>query len=186
MKISVHADRTFKLIGIRAEDIHQWIDGLFDAENFELFLNYGEQEGYDPYDHRKFRHCQESLTEAYETFKGKYTKEQIKGVFECHIKDDYNGYLPTREDFENGTFTEKYHENDERKEGERILNTQELKDYFPKEGKEQKHRSTGSFSTAVIVRIIVPVFIAIILFITSIFIILLPGFKNNIMNHNIK
>ena len=34
----MHADRTEKLVGVRAEDIHKWIDGFFDAESFRNAL----------------------------------------------------------------------------------------------------------------------------------------------------
>ena len=37
-------------------------------------------------------------------FGASYTREQIKAVFECHIQDDYDGFIPLQEDFENGTF----------------------------------------------------------------------------------
>ncbi|HHE37766.1 MAG TPA: PAS domain S-box protein [Candidatus Cloacimonetes bacterium] len=182
MKLSKHADRTEKIVGVRAEDIHKWIDGLFDAENFHIFMHSGRFHGYDPYDHRKFRHCLEALPEAYEEFKGKYTKEQIKGVFECHLKDDYNGYLPHREDFENGTFTEKYHENDERAESETILSQEELSEYFKGKKHSQQNKLSGNLSKGFIYRIVVPTIIAIILFVTSIFIIVVPVFRSNMMN----
>lgn len=183
MKISVHADRTMKIVGIRAEDIHKWIDGLFDRENFELFLKYDEDKSYNPYDHRKFRHCIEALDDAYEEFKEKYSREQIKNVFECHIKDDYNGYLPTREDFENGTFTEKYHENDEKIESEKILSKKELTEYFNGKAYSQKNQFASSFSKGFILRIIVPIIIAIIIFMTSVFILVIPVFRNNMIEN---
>ena len=182
MKISKHADRTEKIVGVRAEDIHKWIDGLFDAENFNIFMHSGRFQGYDPYDHRKFRHCIEAIQEAYEEFKGKYTKGQIKGVFECHLKDDYNGYLPTREDFENGTFAEKYHDNDEQAESETILSQEELIEYFKGKKYSQKNKFSGNLSKGFIYRIVVPTIIAIILFVTSIFIIVVPVFRSNMMN----
>ena len=72
MKTSEHADRTEKLAGIRAEDIHKWIDGFFDFDGFEDFLRSEKFSGYDPYDHRKFRHCVEALDDAYIAFEGSY------------------------------------------------------------------------------------------------------------------
>jgi len=182
MHLSAHADRTEKEFGIRAEDIHKWIDGLFDADNFDVFLSYGKQDGYDPYDHRKYRHCQEAIKEAYEEFKGKYTKEQIKSVFECHIKDDYNGYLPTRADFENGTFKEKYHDNEDRTENERILSQKELTEYFKGKAFNKKSRFSSTLSKGFVFRIIIPTFIAIALFVTSIFIVVMPVFRNNMID----
>ncbi|MBN2789734.1 MAG: hypothetical protein JXR69_06065 [Candidatus Delongbacteria bacterium] len=59
----------------------------------DLKISSDQKNSPDPYDHRKFRHCAEALDEAYVTFQDKYTKEQLKAVFESHIKDDYNGYI---------------------------------------------------------------------------------------------
>ena len=128
MKISEHADHTEKLFNIRAEDIHKWIDGYFDRESFDQFLQFGKNQGYNPYDHRMFRHCREALPEALQEFSHTYTEEQIRQVFECHIKDDYDNYIPNREDFTNGRFSEKYHETGE--SSEPILTTGELTKYF--------------------------------------------------------
>ncbi|MDA3811055.1 MAG: hypothetical protein PF518_12100 [Spirochaetaceae bacterium] len=55
MEIVEHADHTEKLYNIRAEDIHKWIDGYFDRESFENFVNFGNRADFNPYDHRKFR-----------------------------------------------------------------------------------------------------------------------------------
>jgi PAS domain S-box-containing protein len=179
MKLSQHADRTEKLVGIRAEDIHKWIDGLFDPESFDVFVKAGKFDGYDPYDHRKFRHCIESLPEAYKEFEGKYSKEQIKAVFECHIKDDYNGYLPTREDFENGTFTEKYHEYEDKKEYDAILSEAELTEYF--QGKEKSRKKEKKLTRGFIYRIVLPTAVAVVLFVISVFAVVIPVFRNNMM-----
>lgn len=181
MKTSEHADRTEKLVGLRAEDIHKWIDGFFDFHGFEDFLRSKEFSGYDPYDHRKFRHCVDALDEAYETFQDQYTKEQIKAVFESHIKDDYNGYLPHREDFENGTFTEQYHDNEERVEPEPILSETELSDYFKGKFYYQRKKKDKKLTTGFQVRIVLPTILAIILFVSSVFIVILPVFKKNIL-----
>ncbi|MBN2788779.1 MAG: cache domain-containing protein [Candidatus Delongbacteria bacterium] len=181
MKTSEHADRTEKLVGIRAEDIHKWIDGFFDFDGFEDFLRSEKLTGYDPYDHRKFRHCIEALDEAYQTFADKYTKEQIKAVFESHIKDDYNGYIPHREDFENGTFTEHYHENDGREESESILSETELSDYFKGKFYTQSKKKNKKITTGFQLRIVLPTILAIILFVSSVFTVILPVFRSNML-----
>ncbi len=116
MKIKDHADHSESLYGLRAEDIHKWIDGYFNRESFEDFLHSGKREGYNPYDHRQFRHCRESLPELIREFSQKYSEEEITKVFECHIRDDYDDYIPSREDFANGTFSEKYHESEGEKD----------------------------------------------------------------------
>ena len=82
MKISDHAKHTEELFGIRAEDIHKWVDGFFNAEGFDELVRRGISPDHDLYDHRLFRHCIEALEEAYIEFEGKYTREQIKQVFE--------------------------------------------------------------------------------------------------------
>ena len=179
MKLSQHADRTEKIVGIRAEDIHTWIDGLFDPESFDVFVKAGKFDGYNPYDHRKFRHCIESLQDAYEEFEGKYTREQIKAVFECHLKDDYNGYLPTREDFENGTFTEKYHEHEDKKEYDSILSEAELTEYF--QGKEKSRKKEKKLTRGFIYRIVLPTAVAVVLFVISVFAVVIPVFRSNMM-----
>ncbi len=51
MKFSDHANRTEQLYGVRAEDIHSWIDGLFDMERFGKYQRSGDRKGYDPYAH---------------------------------------------------------------------------------------------------------------------------------------
>ncbi|MDA3886311.1 MAG: DUF294 nucleotidyltransferase-like domain-containing protein [Candidatus Delongbacteria bacterium] len=182
MKTSEHADRTEKLVGIRAEDIHKWIDGFFDFDGFEDFLRSEKVTGYDPYDHRKFRHCVEALDEAYEAFQDKYTRQQIKAVIEQHIKDDYNGYIPHREDFENGTFTEHYHENDGLKESESILSETELSDYFKGKFYTQSKKKNKKLTTGFQLRIVLPTILAIILFVSSVFIVILPVFRSNMLD----
>ena len=175
MKISTHAERTKKLVGIRAEDIHKWIDGFFDAEGFGHFLRTGSRGGFNPYNHRKYRHCAEALDDAFKEFEGQYTPEQIKAVFECHIRDDYDGFIPLQEDFESGAFAEKYHEVDESDELEQILSEAELADYF--KGKADSHKLSGGFYW----RIVWPTVIAAILFAASAFTIIVPVFRNSMM-----
>ncbi len=72
----------------------------------------------NPYVHREFRHCREALDDAFIELSGKYSQGMIQNVFECHIKDNYQGYLPTREDFIYGTFAGKYHKDEELAEQE--------------------------------------------------------------------
>jgi len=181
MKISEHAERTEILVGVRAEDIHKWIDGFFDFDAFEDFLRSKKFTGHDPYDHRKFRHCVEALDEAYKAFEGKYTKEQIRAVVETHIKDDYNGYLPHREDFENGTFTEKYHDHEERVETESILSQTELSDYFKGNLYYNKKKNRKKLTTGFQLRIVLPTILAIVLFVSSVFTVILPVFRGNML-----
>lgn len=180
MKISTHADRTEKRVGIRAEDIHKWIDGFFDAESFDHFVKTGSKRGFNPYNHRKYRHCAEALEDAYAEFEGKYTREQIKAVFESHLRDDYDGFIPLAEDFESGMFAEKYHENDEPEEPEKILSETELSEYFNGRsyayGKKKNKLSAGFYW-----RIVWPTVIAAVLFGASAFTIIVPVFRESMM-----
>ncbi len=182
MKISEHAERTEKLFGTRAEDIHKWIDGFFDHESFGQFLRSGNTDSYDPYEHRKFRHCKEALEDAYNEFEGKYSRKLIKNVFECHLKDDYNGYLPSRDDFKNGTFTEKYHESEEKSAQEQILSEVELAEYFKgKEYYQKKKQKNQKNLTSFHLKIVLPTLTATALFIISIFTLIIPVFQNKML-----
>jgi len=182
MKLSSHADHTEELVGIRAENIHKWIDGFFDAESFDRFLHTGNRHDYNPYKHRKYRHCAEALEDACREFEDTYSREQIQAVFECHLCDDYNGYIPRHEDFESGAFTEKYHETGEPETPETILSETELADYFKGKAytgylKTKKQKLSGGFYW----RIVWPAVIAAVLFAASAFTIIVPLFRNSMM-----
>jgi PAS domain S-box-containing protein len=181
MKISTHADQTEKLLGFRAEDIHKWIDGFFDAESFGHFLKTGRRSGFNPYNHRKYRHCVEALEDAYKEFGEKYTHEQIKDVFECHIRDDYDGFIPLQEDFESGMFAEKYHENDETGAQEKILSEAELSEYFKGKTYPGDRSNSSRLSASFYWRIVWPTVIAAILFAVSAFTIIIPVFRSSMM-----
>lgn len=180
MKIAQHAERSEALTGLRAEEIHQWIDGFFNAESFKDIQPAGSKPGFDPYNHRKYRHCAEALEDACKIFEGRYTREQIKAVFESHIKDDYQGYMPHQEDFENGTFTEKYHETGAGEVREAILSEAELAEYF--KGKTYPQQRAARLSSGFYWRIVWPTVIAAILFAASSFTIIVPLFRQNMMD----
>ncbi len=183
MKLSEHADHTEKVVGIRAEDIHKWIDRFFDLEGFDNFLRHGKTEGFDPYGHRKYRHCVEALEDAYAEFEGKYSREQIKGVFETHLKDDYGGYIPVQKDFEDGRFNEKYHEHEDDIDPERILSKAELDEYFSdKFYKTAKKRRESTANTRFWYGLFLPTIAAVLLFVATIFIIILPQFRENLLD----
>ncbi len=181
MKISTHADQTERLLGFRAEDIHKWIDGFFDTESFGHFLKTGRRCGFNPYNHRKYRHCAEALEDAYKEFGEKYTREQIKAIVECHIRDDYDGFIPLQEDFESGMFTEKYHENDETEAQEKILSEAELSEYFKGKTYPRDKANPSRLSASFYWRIVWPTVIAAILFAASAFTIIVPVFRSSMM-----
>ena len=181
MKISEHADRTEKRVGIRAEDIHKWIDGFFDREGFLHSLGAEKTRGFSPYNHRKHRHCAEALDDAYREFEGKYTREQIRAVFESHLRDDYNGFIPLQEDFESGMFTEKYHENDGAEAREKILSEQELTEYFKGQVYSLREQAGRRLPAAFYWRVVWPTVIAGILFAASTFTIIVPVFRNSML-----
>lgn len=179
MQITRHADRSEALTGLRAEDIHQWIDGFFDADSFNDFKRSGRASDYDPYNHRKYRHCAEALEDAYKIFEDRYRRDQIKAVFESHIRDDYQGYMPSQEDFENGTFTEKYHETGAGEDLKAILSETELADYF--KGNAYAHSRRPRVSAGFYWRIVWPTVFAAILFAVSPLTIIVPLFRQNMM-----
>lgn len=168
-------------MGIRAEDIHKWIDGFFDAESFDHFVRTGSRHGFNPYNHRKYRHCAEALQDAYAEFEGKYTREQIKAVFESHLRDDYNGFIPLREDFESGMFTEKYHEQDDAGEPEKILSEPELAEYFKGVAYYGRQKNRSKLSAGFYWRIVWPTVMAAVLFAASAFTIIVPVFRESMM-----
>jgi len=179
MQIAQHADRSEALTGVRAEDIHQWIDGFFNAESFHDFQCAGQRADFDPYIHRKYRHCAEALEDAYKIFGERYSRAQIKAVFESHIRDDYQGYMPHQEDFENGTFAEKYHESVSDDVQEAILSAAELNEYF--KGASYPKAGKARLSAGFYWRIVWPSVIAAILFAASSFTIILPLFRQDMM-----
>lgn len=172
MKVSEHADHTELLFGLRAEDIHKWIDGFFDHDGFDYYLRKGKIMDYDPYDHRRFRHCKEALEEAYQEFSDKYSRSEIKSIVETHIKDDYDGYIPTRADFANGTFTAKYHDAMHNEELNTVLDAKELAEYF--DGIRDNNSTNKRFINSFALRIVMPTIVAIVLFISSIAFIIIP------------
>lgn len=179
MKISEHASRTEQLFGLRAEDIHQWIDGFFDHSGGEHTQRMSKNLSYDPYDHRRFRHCKEALAEAIKEFGDKYTNQQIKNVLETHIRDDYDGYLPSRTDFENGTFTAKYHDAVHDGKLSEVLDANELADYFS--GLHTSQQESGRSLTNFSLRIVLPTIMAIVLFITTIIYLIVPIVEDSML-----
>ncbi|MGR5284898.1 DUF294 nucleotidyltransferase-like domain-containing protein [Vibrio maritimus] len=171
MKISEHANRTEQLFGLRAEDIHKWIDGFFEHDRFDHALKQGTVTR-DPYDHRRFRHCKEALNEAYQEFSGQYSRQQIRNVFETHIRDDYDGYIPSRADFENGTFQTKYHDAHDGDELSAVLSANELMDYF--DGLHARHSENRGLLNRFTLRIVAPSILALVLFVAAIIFAIVP------------
>lgn len=110
MKITTHAKITRKELGYDAVDIHEWIDAFFDRPRFEEFKRTGVLGDYNPYDHRERRHCKEVVEECVEAFQEKYPENVVRQVFELHVRGDYDGYYPSKKDFENRCFHLKYHQ----------------------------------------------------------------------------
>ena len=183
MTLSEHARRTEKLFDLRAEDIHRWIDGLFDDERFNEYLRIGKSPGFDPYDHRIYRHCAEALEDAYREFGDRYTREQIKAVFENHIMDDYDGYIPSREDFSSEAFREKYHEGHMQPDREEVFSKSEFSDYFQEKPYSFYRKEFKSESTGFRFRIVLPTLAAVALFASSLFIVILPFFRNSMLEN---
>ncbi len=109
MDIYQHAAHTEKLYGVKALDIHKWIDQYFKKWQYLLFKITEIKEIYNPYDHRQHLHHKEALPLALKEFENKYPAEIIKKVFLQHIKDDYAGYVPDKKDYQDEKFIKKYH-----------------------------------------------------------------------------
>ncbi len=181
MKTSDHAKHTEALFGVRADDIHQWIDAFFDDKNYEYFVWTGATET-DLYAHRQFRHCKEALEEAYEEFKGKYSKEIVKKIFKTHLMDDYDGYIPSRSDFADGRFNGQFHCKNKKKNDESILTHKEQSQYFKNCSSERTEEQDKKTSADFYLGILLPTIVAIILFIASIFTVIIPVFHQNMMD----
>jgi hypothetical protein len=110
MRLDTHKANSLAAYGVEAEDIHEWIDGFFDHSRFHYFIKTGIRvDGFDPYDHRVHRHCMEAENECVVVFRERYPEDIIRKVFEQHIRDDYDGHYPNRDDFDEPSFLEKYH-----------------------------------------------------------------------------
>lgn len=109
MKIRHHAKNTKKLCGEKAKDIHKWIDSHFDKMKFQVVLETGNMNYYNPFSHRQHKHNKEALSEIVEVFKHKYSPEIIECVFLQHLRDDYQGHIPCKADFDDPEFIAKYH-----------------------------------------------------------------------------
>lgn len=181
MKLSEHADHTEALLGLRAEAIHRWLDDFFDAEGFGDFQRNGAAGDFDPYAHRKYRHSAEALEAACREFAGSYTRTQIREVVECHIRDDYDGFIPLQEDFESGAFARKYHEETARDAPETILSGEELQSYFRSPSYPRRRTQPGKLSAGFYWRMVWPTAIAALLFALSAPTILLPLFHEGMM-----
>lgn len=182
MTIREHADRTESLLGQRAEDIHRWIDRYFDAEGFADFLRGGYRPGYDPYSHRRYRHCREALKDAREEFEGSYPPDVIDAIVERHIRDDYDGYFPYREDFEKGDFREKYHEGDSGILSAGSQGTDELTAYFRGKHYENISRNNRKKGSRFLWRFILPVSTALVLLLGSLYAVILPLSRENMLD----
>ena len=110
MKIETHIKNSLERCGVEGIDMHEWIDAHFEHDKFNEFIKTGVlTEEWNPYEHRVHRHCVEALDDCIIEFKDKYSEKDIKSVFESHLIDDYRGYIPTRKEFMDKKFHDKYH-----------------------------------------------------------------------------
>lgn len=108
MRFEEHVEHTKKLFGISGKEIHHWIDAFYDRKKVEKLAG-SNAVAFNPYDHRRYRHHREALPEVLKEFEGTYPEDVIRAVFEQHLKDDYDGYLPNKADFVDPDFIERYH-----------------------------------------------------------------------------
>ncbi|MBF0199451.1 MAG: cache domain-containing protein, partial [Planctomycetes bacterium] len=173
MKHHQHADSTEKSHGIRGENIHLWIDAYFDGDKFKEYSTHGPVGDYNPYNHRKYRHCIEALEDAYREFEDRYTRDEIKKVFETHLKDDYQGYTPSRADFDSEDFLKKFHHAHEAEELVSLPlpgHREHLSSALPQSHPTRKKVKRAYFS----MRITIPAILAILLFVVSIYTLIIP------------
>ena len=104
MDLESHCARTKKILGKEFKEIHIWLDA-FAREPMSGWWGFE----IDHYWHRKKRHHKEGIKEAIARFKSQHTEDEIQQACEIHIQDDYEGYLPSKSDFENKDFLKKYH-----------------------------------------------------------------------------
>jgi CBS domain-containing protein len=115
MRLEEHCKRTRQLIGAEYEDIHKYLDRNFDHYCFmkHSMMTSGDwypgEKRFDPFSHRKLEHHKEGIEKVLEHFLGIYPFDDIKRVCEQHIRDDYDGYIPSESDFDNPDFIKKYH-----------------------------------------------------------------------------
>lgn len=183
MDINQHSDHTEKKFGLRCQDIHKWIDGYFDSQGFHEFLEKTNRASFNPFEHRKHRHCREALPEALSEFQNKYTPDQIQKVFLTHLEDDYEGYIPSRVDFSDTEFLKKYHRNPLKTAPlhEDILTHQERAKYFLKY--EAKKKATQQRENWVFnFRIVLPSILSIFIFLSFIFLYIVPTIGEVLLN----
>jgi CBS domain-containing protein len=104
MDLETHCKNTARELGQSYIEIHLWLDEFARAYSQTFY-------GYETttFEHRKFRHHREGIDEAVIKFKSKYPEDIVKKVCENHLKDDYGGYVPVKEDFYNPEFIRKHH-----------------------------------------------------------------------------
>lgn len=181
MDIRDHAAHSKELFNLSAEDIHKWIDGYFDNQGFQSFLQGEPSPRFNPYAHRRHRHCRETLEEALEEFKHLYTPRQIEQIFFQHLKDDYDDYIPSREDFDRDDFLQKYHHNprQETVRQEPILSSEERERYFIYNSDTANKKSGNS---GFLLRIVLPSLISAGLFLIFIFYFIVPSIEEVMIN----
>jgi len=109
MRLAGHMARSRELFGVSGEPIHRWVDGCFDQNRFRFFLRSRGRVSFDPYAHRKQRHCQEALPEVRLLFGEEFPGGLAESIFLQHLRDDYQGYEPVRSDFDDPGFLDRYH-----------------------------------------------------------------------------
>lgn len=117
MNSKKHSERTKEVLGYNEGyvDIHKYIDRGFDWKAFEVLRNLEDD---DPlleeymdkvYKHREKEHHREGIEFIVNHFSDIYHEDIVRKVAELHIRDDYKGYLPSKEDFFKPEFVREHH-----------------------------------------------------------------------------
>ena len=166
MKFEEHVEHTKKLYGVSGRDIHSWIDNFYDREKIQK-LSASNAVAFNPYDHRRHRHHKQALPEAVKEFEGEYTAEVVKAVFEQHLQDDYDGYIPDKSDFTDQDFLERYHK--------RFT----IADTEQRERLKQRIRRRDRFQF--LLRFILPSLLVLVIVSATISVVVIPFFREQLM-----
>ena len=115
MYLDRHCQRTKDIFGKDYREIHEFLDRHFDAAAMERWSMLTSGDYYpgerrpDPFAHRKIEHHREGISAIVEHFKDRFDPDIVCKIAIMHIEDDYNGYLPSKVDFEDQSFLRKYH-----------------------------------------------------------------------------
>lgn len=106
MRSRKHCLRTKEVLGCSDgyEAIHKYIDRNIDRKAINILIDLEDDDPLlEEYMDKVYKH------RGVEHFKDKYSPDIVRKVAELHIRDDYKGYLPSKEDFSDPKFIKEHH-----------------------------------------------------------------------------